>query len=192
MKTKHTTQNEPVWDKHNSTFVRTIFLKNGYTLTGYSKKVGRSERRDKTDLLTNWILRDFSNGYLDKNTQNTKITPLDRIEYYVQSNSEPIIHLYYHYPDWVGPTWMNNKKFYSFISRFYDMIERNQQASAIINALEIRTRASKFDPLDTSRPRFTKMRDLNACVYRLKQEGQFTEEAIDAFYRKYKELYQIQ
>ncbi len=75
-------QNEPVWDRAHSTFLRIIYLMNGYTLVGYSKKVGRNEKQDKIDLLTNWILRDLKNGYLDRATTNPKITPLDRIEYY--------------------------------------------------------------------------------------------------------------
>lgn len=191
MKTSQAKQNEPVWDKTHSTFIRIIYLKNGYTLTGYSKKVGRNERRDKIDLLTNWILRDFRNGYLDKNTTNPRITPLDRIEYSMQVDGrvESIVNLYYDYPDWVGTRWTTNKKFYSFITRFYDMVVKQRSSSEILNRLEVRTRATKFDPLDASIPRFSSMRDLNACVSRLKSEGDLPEEAIDGFYRKYKEKY---
>ena len=70
--------------KHIAHICRVIYLQNGYTLTGYSKKVGQNERRDKVDLLTNWILRDLLNGYLDKATTNPKITPIERIEYYAK------------------------------------------------------------------------------------------------------------
>jgi hypothetical protein len=191
MKTTQVSQNEPVWDKINSTFIRIIYLKNGYTLTGYSKKVGRNERRDKIDLLTNWILRDFKNGYLDRSTDNPRITPLDRIEYAMQLNGkiDPIVNLYYDYPDWVGIKWMSNKKFQSFITRFYDMVLKQVTPSEIVNRLEVRTRAPRFDPLDTSIPRFTSMRDLNSCVSRLKSDGDFPDEAINNFYRSYKEKY---
>lgn len=191
MKTSQAKQNEPVWDKLNSTFIRIIYLKNGYTLTGYSKKVGRNERRDKVDLLTNWILRDFRNGYLDKNTLNSKITPLDNIYYSIQVEGriEPVIELFYDYPNWINLKWSSNKKFFAFITRFYDMVHRQVPPSEIVNRLEVRTRAERFDPLDTSTPRLSSMRDLNACVTRLRTEGNYSEEAIEAFYRKYKEKY---
>jgi hypothetical protein len=191
MNKSFTDKKEIVWDKKNSTFVRTIYLKNGYTFTGYSKKFGRNERRDKIDLLTNWILRDLRNGYLDRNTTRLEITELDRIEYLFQANdrTEPIINLYYDFPDWVGSRWMGNKKLHSFINRLYDMLSKGRSPEEILNSLEVRTRAPKFDPLDVSMPRFSSMRDLNACVFRLRSEGNLPEEAIDNFYRKYKEKY---
>src|SRR6478609_1004442 len=104
----------PVWDKTNSTYMRIIYLRNGYTLTGYSKKYLQSERRDKIDLLTNWILRDFKAGYLDKATLNPKITPVNRIEYFIkyQNEYQPVINLDYEGPEWINPKWLDQKKFF--------------------------------------------------------------------------------
>ena len=186
-----TRHNEPIWDKAHSTYVRTIYLTNGYTLTGYSKKVGRNERRDKIDLLTNWILRDLKNGYLDRKTTNPKITPVDRIEYSFKRGDaqEPIINLYYDFPEWVNPKWMDVKKMYVFINRFYEMLRNQLPPTSIANALEVRTRAQNQDPLDISIPRFSSMPDLNAYIYRLKNESSLPAEAIDNFYRKYREKY---
>ena len=184
-------KNEPVWDKAHSTFMRNIYCCNGYTFTGYSKKYTNNERRDKTDLLTNWILRDFKNGYLDKKTTNPKITEIDRVEYFQKRNEryEPIVNLYYDFAEWPDQKWMDNKKFFAFIYRFYDMIRKGVDATAIVNALEIRTRASRFDPLYLEAPRFGSMNDLNAYVYKLRQEGKEEIEAVENFYRKYKEKY---
>lgn len=183
--------NEPIWDKAQSTYMRVIYLQNGYTFTGYSKKVGRNERRDKVDLLTNWILRDLKAGYLDKRTTNPKITPIDRIEYFLkQSESyEPILNLYYDFPEWVNTKWMENKKFYVFINRFYEMVRNQASVTTIANALEVRTRAQQQDPLDISIPRFSSMPDLNAYIHRLKTHTDLSGEAVDNFYRKYKEKY---
>ncbi|MBX2943590.1 MAG: hypothetical protein KF860_14725 [Cyclobacteriaceae bacterium] len=183
--------NEPIWDKAHSTYMRIIYLENGYTLTGYSKKVGRNERRDKVDLLTNWILRDLKAGYLDKNTTNPKITRVDRIEYFLRKGDsyEPIINLYYEFPEWSNVKWMEYKKFYSFINRFYWMIRNQSTVTTIANALEVRTRAPKQDPLDISRPRFASLIDLNAYVHRLKSDSDLPSEAIENFYRKYTSKY---
>ena len=181
----------PVWDKMNSTYMRIIYLKNGYSLTGYSKKYLQNERQDKIDLLTNWILRDLKSGYLDRKTSNPKITPLDRIEYFIKQNDTyyPVINLYYDFPEWVNPKWMDQKKFLSFINRFYNMIRRSIAVSEIVNALEVRTRASSKDPFDISIPRFVGIPDLNAYVQRLKSESALENEAIEHFYLKYKEKY---
>ncbi len=184
-------KNEAIWDKANSTFMRQIYCCNGYAFTGYSKKYKNNERRDKTDLLTNWILRDFKNGYLDKKTTNPKITEVDRVEYFQKRNEryEPIVNLYYDFAEWPDQKWMDNKKFFAFIYRFYDMIRKGIDATAIVNALEVRTRAPRFDPLYLEAPRFGSMNDLNAYVYKLRQDGKEEIEAIENFYRKYKEKY---
>jgi hypothetical protein len=183
--------NEPIWDKAQSTYMRVIYLQNGYTFTGYSKKVGRNERRDKIDLLTNWILRDLKAGYLDKRTTNPKITSIDRIEYFLKQGEsyEPILNLYYDFPEWVNTKWMENKKFYVFINRFYEMVRNQASVTTIANALEVRTRAQQQDPLDISIPRFSSMPDLNAYIHRLKTHTDLSGEAVDNFYRKYKEKY---
>lgn len=184
-------RNEPIWDKAHSTYLRVIYLQNGYTLTGYSKKVGQNERRDKVDLLTNWILRDLLNGYLDKATTNPKITPIERIEYYAKrgESSEHILNLYYDFPEWISSKWMENRKFTSFINRFYWLIRNGKNPTAIANELQVRTRAPKFDPLDISLKRFANMTDLNAYVIRLKQESDLPKDAVDNFYRSYKEKF---
>lgn len=187
-----TIKNNPVWDKANSTYMRLINLENGVTLTGYSKKVGRNERKDKIDLLTNWILRDFKSGYLNKRTTNGKITTLDKIDYYskIHNQYEPVITLTYNHPEWVNPKWMEIRKFYVFIQRFYDFIYSNRDESFIINALEVRTRTHAIDPLDLSVFRFATVRDLNSFTDRLKQQQEFPQEAIEHFYREYLNKYQ--
>lgn len=183
--------NEPIWDKAHSTYMRVIYLQNGYTFTGYSKKVGRNERRDKVDLLTNWILRDLKAGYLDKRTTNPKITTVDRVEYFLKQGESyaPILNLYYDFPEWVNTKWMENKKFCVFINRFYEMVRNQASVTTIANALEVRTRAQQQDPLDISIPRFSSMPDLNAYIHRLKTHTDLSGEAVDNFYRKYKEKY---
>jgi len=183
--------NESVWDKSNSTYMRIIYLKNGYTLTGYSKKVGRNERQDKVDLLTNWMLRDLKSGYLDIKTTNPKITPVDRVEYFIMKNQayERVINLCYDFPEWVNIKWLEQKKFSSFIHRLYDMLRRNMSVTTITNALEVRTRAQNNDPLDISNRRFTTMPDLNAFIKKLKNESDLQDEAIEHFYRTYNEKY---
>lgn len=187
-------QNDPVWDKANSTYMRVIYLQNGYTLTGYSKKVGRNERQDKTDLLTNWVLRDLKSGYLDQQTTNPKITPLDRIEYYWKNNDSysPIVNLYYSFPEWTNTQWTQNKKFFSFINRFYGMLRNGASVSQIANALEIRTRSRGIDPLDISTPRFASISDLNAYVHLLGSKSDLSQEVIQDFYNKYKGKYFLQ
>jgi len=191
MITSKSIHNEPVWDKAHSTFIRIIYLQNGYTLTGYSKKVGRNERRDKVDLLTNWILRDFRNGYLDKNTTNNKITPIDRIEYYTKRGEsiDPIFNLYYDFPEWINTKWLENKKLVSFINRFYSLLRKGNNPSAIVNELEVRTRAPKQDPLDVSVRRFSSMIDLNTYIIHLRSASDIPTEAINHFYNKYKETH---
>jgi hypothetical protein len=183
--------NEPVWDRTHSTYMRIIYLQNGYTLTGYSKKVGRNERRDKTDLLTNWILRDLKSGYLDKHTLNPKITPVDRVEYYVKRNEsyEPILNLYYSFPEWINTSWMDNKKFFSFINRLYGMVRNQATVTDISNALEVRTRAPRQDPLDITFPRFASITDLNAYVHLMRSKSDIPSDAIEDFYNKYKSKY---
>jgi len=180
-------KNNPVWDKANSTFMRLIVLSNGVTLTGYSKKVARNERNDKTDLLTNWILRDYKNGYLNRRTKNEKITQLDYIDYYKKTDNEyePIIKLTYTHPEWLNPQWMENRKLYVFINRFYDFIEKGKDESFIINALEVRSRTALQDPFNLSFVRFTSIRDLNAYVDKLKNQKDLSMEAIEHFYRAY-------
>ena len=185
------TKREPIWDKANSTYMRIIHLANGYHFTGYSKKYRNNERRDKTDLLTNWILRDFSNGYLDKKTTNPKITELDHVEYFMKKGTEyvPVINLYYDFAEWPNQAWMDNKKFFSFIYRFYDMIIKGVPMMTICNELEVTSRAPRIDPLSIDTPRFMSPRDLAAYVFRMRQEGKYETEAIENFYRKYQDKY---
>lgn len=185
-------KNTPVWDKANSTYMRLIILENGVTLTGYSKKVGRNERKDKIDMLTNWILRDYKSGYLNSKTTNGRITTLDKIDYYqkVYNEYEPVITLTYTHPEWINTRWMENKKFYVFIQRLYDFIYKNKDESFIINSLEVRTRSYTNDPLDLSVFRFASIRDLNAFTDRLKKQQDYPNEAIAHFYREYLNKYQ--
>lgn len=184
-------KNEPVWDKANSTYMRVIYLKNGYTLMGYSKKCFRNERKDKIDLLTNWILRDLKSGYLNEKTARPGITPTERIEYFLYRNQsyEPVISLYYSFPEWTNTRWMDQKKFFVFIHRFYDMLRKNVSVPEIVNALEVRTRAQSQDLLDYSRPRFSTIPDLNAYIKKLKEDSDLSDEAIEHFYREYKQKY---
>ncbi|MBS1507012.1 MAG: hypothetical protein JSS79_10235 [Bacteroidetes bacterium] len=189
MTTSKEIRNEPIWDKAHSSYIRIIYLQNGYTLTGYSKKVGQNERRDKSDLLSNWILRDLTNGYLDKSTTNPKITPIDRIEYYAKRGDsvEHILNLYYEFPEWISTKWLENKKLVSFINRFYFLLRNGKEPALIANELQVRTRAPKQDPLDFSLRRFSNMIDLNAYVVRLRTTSDLPTEAVDNFYRNYKE-----
>ncbi len=91
------------------------------------------------------------------------------------------------FPEWINMKWIENKKLVLFIDRFYSMIRKGQNPTIISNELEVRTRAPKQDPLDISVRRFSNMNDLNAYVIRLKTETDLPKEAIDNFYKKYKE-----
>jgi hypothetical protein len=69
------------------------------------------------------------------------------------------------------------------------MVRNQASVTTIANALEVRTRAQHQDPLDISIPRFSSMPDLNAYIHRLKNHTDLSGEAVDNFYRKYKEKY---
>lgn len=69
------------------------------------------------------------------------------------------------------------------------MIRQGIAVNQIVNALEVRTRASSKDPFDLTTPRFPGMPDLNAYVSRLRNESSLEKEAIENFYRKYIDKY---
>jgi hypothetical protein len=181
---------EKKWDKHNSTYFRVIRLQNGIELTGYSKKIGMEERRDKIELLINWIIRDFEAGYLDKNTTDPRITPTNYLEYYriVNYSAKEYEHVFtldYYAPQWSSSKFMADKRLTSFMVRFYSMMRSNSTPTAIRSALYITTRAEKLDPLDYSKPRFLSREDVQFFAVKLRAEGKYTIEQIDHFMREY-------
>jgi hypothetical protein len=185
-------KSEPVWDKKNSTFMRWMYFQNGNRFPGYSKKYGQTERRDKTDLITNWILRDLSGGYLDKHTTDPKITPLDFSDWYKQISPnqwEPMFRLDYTCPQWYNTKYMEDRKLVAFLTNFYTMLRNGKSVSYIINALQVKTRAERLDPLGYDTPRFISIDDLNIYTHKLKAEGKYSNEQINHFYQNYKQKY---
>ncbi|MEK9157716.1 MAG: hypothetical protein AAB638_00855 [Patescibacteria group bacterium] len=182
------------WDKENSTYFRVLALQNGKELTGYSKMIGMEEKRDKTDVLTNWIVRDFEGGYLDKNTSNPKITPLRCADWYKQVSRGPLQHelmftMYYDTMEWHNTKYAENKNLVSFLKKFYDLVRKGVTATTIRNNLYVTARAEKLDPLSVDKPRFMSIEDLNFYLSRLQNEARYTPEQISHFYRTYKEKY---
>src|ERR1041385_2015339 len=147
------------WDKENSTYCRVLVMENGRELTGYSKQIAMEEKRDKTDLLTNWIVRDFEGGYLDKNTTNPKITRLKCADWYKRISKDPLQHelmftMYYDTMEWHNTKYSEDKKLVDFLRKFYWLVRKNPTAGTVKKSLYVFTRAEKTNPLSIERPRF--------------------------------------
>jgi hypothetical protein len=182
------------WDKENSTYMRVLVMANGNELVGYSKCISMEERRDKVDLLTNWIIRDFETGYLDRNTKDPRITVLNRADWYRQVSKNPLqrdlmFTMYYDVMEWHDTKYAENKKLAQFFLRYYSLVRKNASATTIRNSLYVNSRAPRVDPLSTERPRFPALEDLNFYIVRLQNEGRYTSEQINHFYRSYKEKF---
>ncbi|MBS1489710.1 MAG: hypothetical protein JSS93_04220 [Bacteroidetes bacterium] len=182
------------WDKENSTYCRVLVMENGRELVGYSKKIGMEEKQDKTDVLTNWIVRDFEAGYLDKNTVNPKITRLKCADWYKRITKNPLEYelmftLYYDTMEWHKTMYAEDKRLVEFLKKFYWLVRKNPTATTVRNSLYVTTRAEKTDPLSIERPRFMSIEDLNFYLSKLQNDGRFTPEQINHFYISYKEKY---
>ena len=182
------------WDKENSTYYRVLVMDNGRDLVGYSKKIGMEEKEDKTDVLTNWIVRDFEGGYLDKNTVNPKITRLKCADWYKRITKNPLEHelmftLYYDTMEWHNTKYAEDKKLVEFLRKFYWLVRKNPTATTVRNSLYVSTRATKTNPLSTERPRFMSIEDLNFYLAKLQNDGRFSPDQINHFYTNYKEKY---
>jgi hypothetical protein len=183
------------WDKENSTYFRVLVLQNGRDLTGYSKQIGMEEKRDKTDVLTNWIVRDFESGYLDPQTKNPKITPLRHADWYKQVSKNPLSHelmftMYYDTMEWHNTKYADNKRLVEFLKKFYSMVRKPDiTPTTLRDTLYVTKRAEKLDPLSIDKPRFMSIEDLNFYLNRLQGEARYSSEAIMHFYTSYKAKY---
>ncbi|MCZ8020202.1 MAG: hypothetical protein O9302_03225 [Cyclobacteriaceae bacterium] len=180
------------WDKANSTFMRVLILRNGIELTGYSKKIGMEEKRDKTDVLTNWIIRDFEQGYLNKNNTDPRITELNYSDWYhrkTSSDFELMFTLYYDTVEWHNIKYAENKKLVEFLNRFFYLSKKNATANTLRDQLYVVKRAERLDPLSVDKPRFLSLEDLNFYLNRLQNEDRFTADQLQHFYTSYKQKY---
>jgi hypothetical protein len=180
------------WDKANSTFMRVLIMQNGIELTGYSKKIGMEEKRDKTDVLTNWIIRDFEQGYLNKNNLDPRITALKYSDWYHRKSVtefELMFSLYYDTVEWHDIKYAKNKKLVDFLNRFCYLSKHNATANTIRDQLYVTKRAERLDPLSTEKPRFLSLEDLNFYMNRLQSEERFTNDQLQHFYTSYKQKY---
>ncbi len=180
--------NDNGWDRQGSTYVRIISFADGKEMTGYSKKINFTERRNPVDALTNFILRDYMGGYLDAKSEKALANPTIRIDYYLNRTQERIVSLTYVTPDWTQKG-AENKKLLNWVNRFYAMIRSGKSPAEIEDALMVRTRERNRDELDTSYQRFFTLTDLNYYFNMLLDQKKYPEEAVHHFYRSYKEKY---
>lgn len=182
------------WDKENSTYMRVLVMQNGIELTGYSKSIGMEEKRDKVDVLTNWIVRDFEAGYLNKNNTDPRITLLRCADWYKQVSKNPLKHelmftMYYDTMEWHNTRYASDKKLTVFLQKYFKLVRTNPTPTTVRDQLYVKTRAEKLDPLSTEKPRFLSIEDLNFYMNRLQNEARYTPDQINHFYNSYKQKY---
>lgn len=176
---------EGQWDTLDSTYMQKIYFKgNKAPLIGYSKRSGYSERNDKLSLLTNWIIRMYTTGYLDP--KNTTKDDIECIEYYFNKKAPPILifRLYYDYAEW-NPAYLDKKKLVDWIDRFYAMIEKGELPDNIYRAMYDKTRTRKEDPFDLSLKRFMNANHLAKYCSQLFRDGAYAAGEIERFYHAY-------
>lgn len=180
------------WDKTGSTYKQIIVFSSGKVLVGFSKRMGFHERNDKIDLLTNWILRMYRDGYLEKNNQNK--TDIDRIEYYINFRGQHLMNLYYKYPEYMLDDLIienEYKKLVIFLKKFYDMIDKGIQADEIYRKLYTKNRSSSatHDHLSLDKKRFDTLEHLRRYANDLKLERIRPPGEVDHFVIKYCEKF---
>lgn len=175
------------WDPLNSTFGRIIYFQGGKKLTGYSKKAKFPEPRDKIGMLTNWILRDYYHGYLDRNNTTKSQIEFTEIYHLPPNRTDPpvMIRLYYDFPEY-GYNYLGwDKELDQWINRFYKLIEEGRSREDIFQALIKNLRGNKQyeDPLRLECGRFKSPGDLSKyCLY-LMENNIRTKGEVEQFYK---------
>lgn len=141
------------WDEQGSTWVQIVYFKNGKIMQGYSKRVNFDEKADKIALLTNWILRMYKAGYLDKNNEGK--TEIEYMEYFRNAmQPELVLRLYYNTYELPDVALQENIQMRTFLKRFYELIELNKTPEFINTKLMVANRAAFENPLDLSVHKF--------------------------------------
>jgi hypothetical protein len=188
-KNKNNAFNKAKWDPMHSTFAQKIHFKNGNELSGYSKRLGFSERQDKLALLCNMILRDYRYGYLDR--FNNSRDPIDHIEMYHlavdRQNPPRMVKLYYTFAEFEHGYIDHEKgQFNTWLTKFYKTIEDKRSIDDIWNACYFKPlKKSESDPLDLKTRRFSNLNHLNNyCLYLIENDIRSKGE-VELFYKKY-------
>ncbi|MEP0366866.1 MAG: hypothetical protein ABJN36_11395 [Cyclobacteriaceae bacterium] len=177
------------WDKIGSTYKQIIVFTSGKALVGFSKKIGFHERNDKIDLLTNWILRMYRDGYL--NMKNPTRTEIDRIEYYNNLNGQHLMNLRYEYPEVLCDDINLNNEYYKklrvFINKFYDKVGTGVADHEIYRQLYVKTRKGKItnDLISIDQKRFENKDQLNLYARDLINIRKMPFGEVEHFVRKY-------
>jgi len=181
------------WDPLTSTFSQIIYFKNGNEITGYSRKIGFTEKKGEVECLCNFILRMYRYGYL--NQDNHDKNRIDYVEYYHlavnRRNPPKIIRMYYTFPEF-GHGYLNwSNEFVKWIDKFYEMIAAKKTMQEIWDALYF-AKSKKEDYIDAlalDPPRFRNATHLaNYCAWLIENTKRPKGE-VEHFYRKYMEKY---
>ena len=153
--------NNSGWDANNSTYMQRIILKNEKTLTGFSKRIGFSEAKNKRKVIQNWILRSFRDGYLDED--NSRRDSAICIEYYWKNDVkvwELAFIVYQNRVVWES-SWQN-KDFEKFMYRFFEL---KKQKISPYEKLYSSAKSKPSNPLDLSKFRHRRLEDFrNYCI----------------------------
>ena len=181
--------NNAEWDTYDSTYIQIISLKNGNTLSGYSKRTGYAEKNDKQALLINWIIRMHKVGYLDAKHPDSRRRIIE-IEYYINKHPSkvPILRLFYNYYESLDTRWaMENVEVFKFLDTFYEAL--NEGKNHEIKSLYVHQKTRFNDPFDLSTQRFITTKNLRDYCHRMINDKKFTKEQAVGFYHKYAEKY---
>lgn len=171
------------FDSINSTYKHEIILKNGKTLTGYSKGLLQNEMLDKTVLLEKVILRLINNGYLDG--QKTI-----RIDFYLKSflannddlilSIEPISYVV------TNDNYILNERLNSFLKRLYQQLRQGKIVTK--DLADKRNIKNEEEVFDLSKKRFNDEHELLEYAIKRVKEG-YPEGNVKRYFYKYKQQY---
>jgi len=172
------------WDEAGSTWIQLIYFKNGKLMQGYSKRVNFDEKGNKISLLTNWILRMFKAGYLDRTNQDK--TEIEYIEYF-RNHIEPelVLRLYYDTYEIHCPDLQNNVSLRKFLRTFYQYIEIGKTSDYIYTKLYDSKPVPFQNPLDLTKHRFIEPGLLFKYCRTLILDKKASVEETKAFYVQY-------
>lgn len=168
------------FDSINSTYKHEIILKNGKTLTGYSKGLLQNEMPDKIVLLQKVILRLINNGYLDG--QRTT-----RIDFYLKSflanNDDLILSLDPISYTVTSDQFLLNERLTAFLKRLYSDL---RQGKIITKDLADKRNVRNEDEIFNLRSkRFQNVDELTEFCIKKVKEGH-AEGTVKGFFYKYK------
>lgn len=186
------------WDKVYSTYKRTLYLINGRELTGYSKQIGKQERNDKIDLLTNWIIRDYEGGYLNDQSRDLRKSKLKeaiwwRIKDASKNEFEPIFTLKYNNVIWHSVIFYNNEVLRRRIERFYHLVRYGAPTEEFRRTLYVSGRGARTpEPLSLEWKKWPTRQELLAHLGSKEIQDFYGENEIQAFYQSYIEKYNLE